>query len=400
MRTRPSWVPGFFVVVLLSGCSSSSSNNGGGAGSGGAGGEESGGAGAGGGGAGGAAGTGGAPAGGGGGAGGTGLGGSSGGSGGAGGAASVDAGVVQHGPRTLLPRANPLPPNPTVEAVRATGVAFAEGPTWFEDRGELLFTDIPLSTIWRLVPPSTFEVFRKQAGTKSNGLAAAPDGSLIACEHQPRRVTRTQGTGAPTVVADRWPGADGTKAGRLNSPNDVVVRSDGTIYFTDPSWGLDGNNGTKELDFTGVYRVSPAGEIALVDKTLSQPNGIALSPDENLLYVATIFASPGPDAVRRYAVNADGSVGPGEVFLNVGSDGLAVDQAGNVYITAGPVVRVFDPDGKEWGSITVPKPPTNMTFGDADLKTLYITGNTGTSGGNQPNGGGIYRVRMQVPGLP
>jgi gluconolactonase len=149
-----------------------------------------------------------------------------------------------------------------------------------------------------------------------------------------------------------------------------------------------------------VYRVSPTGQIALVDKALSQPNGIALSPDEKWLYVATIYASPGPDAVRRYPVNADGSVGAGELFVNSPSDGLAVDQAGNVYVTAGPLVRVYDPDGKAWGTISVPKPATNMTFGDADLKTLYIAGNTGTSGGNQPNGGGIYRVRLEVPGLP
>jgi gluconolactonase len=168
----------------------------------------------------------------------------------------------------------------------------------------------------------------------------------------------------------------------FNSPNDLTVRSDGTVYFTDPDWQLGGR--VSETGMTGVYRVAPGGEPQLVDGTLDKPNGIALSPDEQTLYVT----SAGAD-LRAYPVQADGSTGSGTVLASPGgSDGLAVDCAGNLYVTAGSV-RVFDPDGDELGSISVAESPANVAFGGSERRTLYITARTG-----------LYAIELNVPGYP
>ncbi len=283
---------------------------------------------------------------------------------------------------------NPIPANPVVEEVRA-GFTFVEGPVWFASTGELFFTDIPQNTIWRHTPPSTFEVFRMPSAN-TNGLAIAPDGALIACEHSGRRVSRSMGTAAPTLVVDRWPGGGGTTAGRLNSPNDAIVRRDGTIYFTDPDYGV--SMAMRELTFTGVFRVDPAGQIFLVSRDLARPNGIALSPDERILYVTNTT----PAQLRAFPVNADGSTGAGTVFTPLArpADGIAVDDAGNIYATTSMGVEVIRPDGQAWGTIRLPRGgATNCTFGDPDRRTLYVMAN-----GNGM--GWVYRVRLNIPGKP
>lgn len=254
---------------------------------------------------------------------------------------------------------------------------FLEGPIWIAKDGVLLFSDIPANRIYKLTPPSTFDVFREPSG-RSNGLNLDNQGLLIACEHDNRRISRTQGNGMVVGVADNWQGM------KLNSPNDVIIRSDGNIYFTDPPYGIPMGQ-QKELNFQGVFRVSPNGDMSIVVMDMNRPNGIALSPDESTLYVAD---SETPE-VRSFPVAADGSTGQGKKLLDRPSDGMAIDEAGNIYLTNDMGVEVFKPDGTKWGYIDVKADTTNVSFGGADRKTLYITAS-----------GGLYRVVLNVPGIP
>lgn len=270
---------------------------------------------------------------------------------------------------------NPIAGSPMVKKLQG-GFGFTEGTSWSSAGGFLLFTDIPNARIHKLVPPSTFTVFREMSG-KANGLAWDPMGRLIACEHGNRRVSRTNGDGSVVTVVDQYMGK------KLNSPNDAIVRSDGTIYFTDPTYGLEGR--PQELTFKGVFRVAPGGTISLIDDKMNQPNGIALSPDEKILYVAD-SASP---LTYKWTVAADGSVSGRTKFADSGSDGMAIDDAGNVYLTNGGNVRVFKADGTSWGNIAVPENPANVAFGGADRKTLFIAARTS-----------IYSVDLAIPGKP
>jgi gluconolactonase len=257
------------------------------------------------------------------------------------------------------------------------GYAFTEGTAWNAAGGFLLFSDIPNNKIHRLDPPSTVIEFRADSG-KSNGLTWAPDGKLVACEHFNRRVSRSNADGSGVVtVVDAYMGK------KLNSPNDVIIRSDGVIYFTDPDYGLEGR--TKEQTFNGVYRVDRAGAIHLVDSAMTQPNGIALSPDQKVLYVGDSAAA----RTVKWNVEADGTLSGRVQFVGSGSDGIAIDDAGNVYLTSGGQVRVFRPNGQPWGNIPIPRNPTNAAFGGADRKTLYVSAQSA-----------IYAVRLKVPGLP
>jgi gluconolactonase len=274
---------------------------------------------------------------------------------------------------------DPLMGRGDVEKIRGE-FTFTEGPVWIASESLLLFSDIPADTIYQLQPPATVTVFRMPSG-KSNGLGLDAQGRLIASEHDNRRVSRTLADGTVVTVADRWQGK------RLNSPNDNITRSDGTIYFTDPPYGVPTGQ-TRELDFQGVFRVDPAGMLHLESRDMNRPNGVALSPDEKTLYVD----DTADGLVRKFPVRPDGSLGPPTIFAPAtggGGDGMAMDNAGNLYVTTNVGVTVYKPSGMTWGTISVPEVPTNCTFGGPDRKTLYITAPTS-----------IYRVTLKVPGLP
>jgi gluconolactonase len=270
---------------------------------------------------------------------------------------------------------------------------FIEGPVWIAEQGVLLFSDMdfdsddnakgPPSQIWRLKPPASFDSFA--ASSRSNGLALFTDGSLLAATHDNQGLSRFDLT-----TAVRTPLAVLSDGKHLNSPNDLAVRSDGTVYLTDPDWQLGPR--TSETKRTGVYRIAPplrnsgTNQAILVDGTLNKPNGIALSPDEKTLYVGS-----SGNEIWKYPVQEDGSLGARSKFADTGaSDGLAVDCAGNLYVTAGGV-QVFAPGGSKLGEISLPggASPSNAAFGGADRKTLYITA-----------GSRLYSIRLNVPGFP
>jgi len=266
----------------------------------------------------------------------------------------------------------------------ATGFGFTEGPIWCGDA--LLFSDIPRNRIvrWRMLgegPEVT--TFRSPTGN-SNGLTLDRSGRLIACEHSTRRVTRTEVDGSVSAVAERYQGR------RLNSPNDVVVKSDGNIYFTDPAYGLPRLTVGKELPCNGVYRLAPDGELELLVDDFEGPNGLAFSPDETVLYVDDSARSH----IRAFDVNPEGSLSNGRLFINMRSpepgapDGMKVDRQGNVYSTGPGGLWVIAPDGKCLGRLVLPELPANLAWGDADWKTLYITARSS-----------VYRLRTAVPGV-
>lgn len=279
------------------------------------------------------------------------------------------------------------------------GIRFAEGPVWIRQGGYLLFSDLPSNAIMKWTPGGMPEVYRKpvftgpfpdgvQIGT--NGLALDPMGRLVAAEHGNRRISRTEKNGTISILADRYEGK------RLNSPNDVVVKNNGDVYFTDPT-GLyrtypDGPDKPKpELDFNGVYRISAGGKLDLLTKEIGYPNGIAFSPDEKKLYVA----NSRPDKYWMvFDVTADGGITNGRKFADVTKepgegvpDGMKVDRAGNIYATALTGVQMFSPDGKRLGTVITPEVAANCAWGDADGKTLYITARTS-----------IYRIRLNIAG--
>ena len=241
-----------------------------------------------------------------------------------------------------------------------------------------MFSDIAANTIYQLDSADKITVFRKPSNN-SNGLAIDPEGRLLAAESSTRRVTRTEKDGTVTPIAERFDGA------RLNQPNDIAVRSDGTIYFTDPLFG----HVDDALAFRGVFRIAPDGTLAVErqgDKT-EAPNGVALSPDESEIYVTDF----GAGLVRVFNVASDGSLGEGREFVTVDTpDGMAVDDAGNLFVASyqGSVVEVFAPDGAPLGTITLPRGPvTNCTFGGDNGRTLYITTDKA-----------LYRVELSNPG--
>ena len=206
---------------------------------------------------------------------------------------------------------------------------------------------------------------------------------MLICEHSNRRVTRLEPGGALSVLAGSYDG----KA--LNSPNDIVVRSDGTIYFTDPPYGVPEGQ-KKELPFQGVYRISPDGKLTLLAQDFDRPNGVALSPDEKTLYVDDCTRLH----VRAFDVASDGSISNGRVLCELKSsrpgvpDGLKVDREGNLYVTGAGGVWVFDKTGKHLGTIVMPELPANCAWGDDDFRTLYLTARTG-----------LYKIRLKIPGF-
>lgn len=271
----------------------------------------------------------------------------------------------------------PVPRGAKVELVDS-GFEFTEGPVWYQ--GTLLFSDIPANTIYQWTPREGTTVFMKPSG-RANGLAVDTSGQLLIAQHEGHLARR--GRDGSTVSLARSYGGR-----RLNSPNDLTVASDGTIYFTDPPYGIEEE--ARELSFSGVYRLSPTGKLTLLTKVHDRPNGISLSPDDSTLYVN--------DSARTlmwaYDITADGGITNGHRFAaprdkSTGgtTDGLEIDAEGNVYTTGPGGIWVYSPTGTRKARIAVPKSPTNVTFGGPDGTTLYITA--------RPH---VYRVSVNVPG--
>ncbi|HIA76188.1 MAG TPA: SMP-30/gluconolactonase/LRE family protein [Dehalococcoidia bacterium] len=255
----------------------------------------------------------------------------------------------------------------------ATGFAFTEGPIWAS--GDLLFSDIPNSRIVRYhvdEEGASISTYKYPSGN-SNGLTLDHDGNLIACEHTNRRVSMTDSNGNIKAVATRYKGK------RLNSPNDVVVKSDGWIYFTDPPYGLMNRTQGKELDFNGVFRVSSNGTgLELLIKDMTGPNGIAFSPDEKKLYVADSMEK----FINVYEIDDDGHPVNGKQFADLDTgeegvpDGMKIDTEGRVYSTGPGGIWVFSTESELLGKILMPEIPANCGWGE-DGHTLFITARTG-----------------------
>ena len=263
----------------------------------------------------------------------------------------------------------------------ATGFEFTEGPLWHPD-GYWLFVDIRRSLIHRLAPDGEVGVYRDNSGG-SNGLTFDLEGRLLMCERQNRRVTRREPDGTIATVAGDWEGK------RLNRPNDIVSRSDGTIYFTDPGGSLD--PAEREIDFNGVHRVAADGTLTPTVTDLELPNGLAFSPDESILYVANTRQHM---HIAAYDVAADGSVSGGRVFADLSEgvgegvpDGIKVDTEGRVYCTGPGGCWVWDADGRQLGTIELPEAPSNMAWGGPDYRTMLFTARTS-----------VYSMRMKVEG--
>lgn len=283
---------------------------------------------------------------------------------------------------------NPIDGTTKVATLVKGRFRFTEGPVWVG--GRLLFTDVNANTIVELAADlKTTSVFKNNSGS-ANGLAVDKDGNLVVCEGGNKRVTRgpaTKGAGL-TPIATMFNGA------QLNSPNDIVARSDGNVYFTDPNYS--GNPNTQ--DDEAVYRIDPSGALSRLAQDFNKPNGVALAPNQNTLYVV----DNGAGKLLSAPVDAAGVVGS---FTNLadtpGGDGMAVDDANNLYVADDNGIDVFDKTGTKLGTITVPVQASNCTFGGADRKTLFIT----ASGEEPADGGrndatGLYSITLNVPGLP
>lgn len=286
-----------------------------------------------------------------------------------------------------------VPANARLERI-AAGFEFTEGPVWTSD-GALLFSSPNTNSIYRWTPTGNVTVFRSKSGYTgtdigryhqpgSNGLTFSPDGLLTMCQHGNRRILRVNPHGDTTVLADRFEGK------RLNSPNDLVYRSDGTVFFTDPPFGLPGtfDDPDKELDFSGVF-AAKEDEVRLVTDELSGPNGLAFSPDERWLYVGNW------DFERVVVMRYDPDTNEGSVFFDMTGaagedaiDGLKVDRDGNLYVCGPGGIWVLSAGGEHLGTLRLPEAPHNLAFGDDDGQTLYVTALTS-----------IYRIRLEIPGI-
>ncbi len=290
-----------------------------------------------------------------------------------------------------------VPANPKLFKL-AEGFQFTEGPVWVKE-GYLLFSDPNANTIYKYsARDSKLSVFKKNSGYSggdiaeyfqpgSNGLTLDPQGRLTINEHGNRRVVRVEKDGRLTVLADKF------QSKRLNSPNDLVYRSDGALFFTDPPFGLPKvyDDPRKELPYSGVFALY-RGQLKLVSNDLKGPNGIAFSPDEKYLYVGNW--DPEKKVVMRYEVAADGTLSDGKVFFDMTQapgedaiDGVKVDQRGNLYVSGPGGLWILSPEGKHLGTIIPPRHPHNMAWGDAG-KTLYLTAQ-----------GTLYRMPLNVAGV-
>jgi gluconolactonase len=303
-----------------------------------------------------------------------------------------------------------IPAGAQIEKV-ADGFGFTEGPVWVHSSGPgfLIFSDIPANVIDKWNPQDKkVSVFLAKSGFTgtdpgdagyqlnnghgmvtlygSNGITLDKQGRVTFCTHGDRDVVRVEKDGKRTVLADRYEGK------RLNSPNDLVYKSDGSLYFTDPPFGLRklADDPKKELPFAGVYRWA-AGKLQLVNKEFGAPNGLAFSPDEKYLYVDDSFTK----TYWRFDVQPDGTLANKKLLIDMSSsketdvpDGIKIDQKGNLYGAGPGGIWVLTPDGKHLGTIRPAENPANLAWGDADAKTLYFTAVTG-----------LYRLRVNVPGI-
>jgi gluconolactonase len=248
----------------------------------------------------------------------------------------------------------------------ASGFQFTEGPAWFDAHQFLLFSDIPADTIYRWVEGQGHSVWR-QPSRNSNGNTVDLQGRLLTCEHGSRTLTRTMDNGDVTVLAATYQGR------KLNSPNDVVVKSDGTIWFTDPPYGISPEQ--KEQLANHVFRLDPgSSEPVAVVSDFTMPNGLCFSPDESLLYIADSDVSV--HHIRRFRVRPGNALEGGEVFVTIEQgvpDGIRVDQAGRLFSTAADGVQVFSPEGVLLGTMKTPEVAANCTFGGPGHSTLFIT---------------------------
>ena len=286
------------------------------------------------------------------------------------------------------PAFDKLIPKDAVIEILAEGFDWSEGPVWVKEKdgGHLLFSDIPKNMIWKWSAKDGLKEFLKPSGytgaTKftgkepgSNGLTLDKAGKLILCQHGDRRVSRLD-DGKFVTLADKYDGK------RLNSPNDLAYKSNGDLYFTDPPYGLPGQmqDKSKELDFQGVYRLDAKGNLTLLTKEMSRPNGIAFSPDEKTLYVAN--SDPDKAYWKAFPVKPDGTLGEGKVLFDTTEwvkakkpglpDGMKVDADGNLFATGPGGVVVLSKDGKHLGTLATGVPTANCGWGD-DGRTLYIT---------------------------
>jgi gluconolactonase len=314
---------------------------------------------------------------------------------------------------SFVARLNPaldeiVPADAKVEKL-ADSFGFLEGPVWVRKGGYLLFSDIPANVIYKWSPEagkvSTFLSYSGFTGADSNvgmqlnngralvtllgsnGITLDAQGRVVYCAHGDHQVVRVEADGRRTVLASEFEGK------RLNSPNDLVYKSDGSLYFTDPIAGFrDGDKDPKkELPFTGIYMLKN-GKLQLIERDL-RPNGIAFSPDEKYVYL--VDGTDGKKTLRRYEVQPDGTFANGQLFIDMtpdkapgNPDGIKVDQKGNVYSTGPGGVWIMAPDGKHLGTILTLELPANLAFGDTDNKTLFLTARTG-----------LYRIRLKIPGI-
>ena len=287
------------------------------------------------------------------------------------------------------PRFDHLVPRVAHMEQLAGGFVWTEGPVWVKDGGYVLFSDIPRNSVMKWKESEGISLFMRPAGFTgvvhygrepgSNGLLLDPQGRIVFCEHGDRRISRLEPNGGKKTLVDSYQGK------RLNSPNDAVYKSNGDLYFTDPPYGLPDNfdDSRRELDFCGVYRLSKDGQVTLLTKDMTRPNGIAFSPDEKTLYVAQ--SDPAAAVWMAFAVNPDGTLGKGKVFFDATKwakegkpglpDGMEVDKNGYIFATGPGGVHVFAPEGTLLGTLDTGQPTGNVCWGD-DGSTLYIAANT------------------------
>jgi gluconolactonase len=311
--------------------------------------------------------------------------------------------------KTEILRADPaldeiVTPGTKIEKL-AGGFLFTEGPVWVprtaDSDGYLLFSDPNNNIIYRWTPDGQLSIYRTKSGYAgadigeygqpgSNGLTLDREGRLTINQHGYRRVVRLEKNGQLTVLADQFEGK------RLNSPNDLVYKSDGALYFTDPPFGLPKffDDPRKELPYSGVFRVSPDGkQVKLLTTELKGPNGLAFSPDEKYFYLDNWDEKK--KIIMRYEVNSDGTLANGKVFFDMTSaagedslDGLKIDQKGNLYVSGPGGLWIISPEGKHLGTIIGPEHPHNFAWGGDDGKSLYLCARTG-----------LYRIRLNLPGI-
>jgi gluconolactonase len=292
-----------------------------------------------------------------------------------------------------------LPPGTTIETLKSDYFGVGEGPVWVHDGqpGYLIFSDIAANVIYKWSPDGALSVFLDKSGFTgtdttnggvafngrlnvgtwgSDGLTLDPQGRVVICAQGDRAIVRLEKDGTRRTLVDRYEGK------RINGPNDVVVKKDGAIYFTDPPFGLRGANNSpaKELPFSGVFMLKD-DKLTLLEREIPVPNGLAFSPDEKYLYV-------GGGGIRRYDVQPDGTIANPTKFFNEGCDGLKVDQQGSVYCVNRGALWVLSKEGKQLGTVALPDNVTNFAFGDADAKMIYVTTRRG-----------LYRFRTNVPGV-